>query len=432
MNAADGGGGHITEGGSQAGADLLDPGTAFLMEAFAEEHRADPYPLYARMRAQSPVLEGGNNLWFTFGHDAAHSLLRAKNVSSDEKRSAFFATQIEAGDERALRFAEEESMMLFLDPPDHTRLRSLVSSAFTPRTFERLVPRIQSLTDELLDELADAGADGSTVDLISAFAHPLPVAVICELLGVPRSDEAIFGDWSNTITQSLDPGVLRSEEDNVRIDNARDEVVAYIGRLLERRRDEPGNDLVSALLHARDGDDKLSESELVLMVTLLLIAGHETTVNLIGNGLVALLRHPDQLQRWQADPQLDKRAVDEILRFDSPVQLGMRVATEPLDVSGVTIPAGDQIISILGAANRDPAVFVDPDTLDLARSNAARNMSFGGGIHHCLGMALARTEGQIALGSFVRRFPSVRFADEPTLRARFVLRGYDTIPVTID
>lgn len=406
----------------------IDPGSAFLMAAFDPANRADPYALYREMRQEMAVLDGGIGIWFSFTHAAAHGLLRARNVSSDERTSNEFKANV-GHDPRYQKQAEQEPMMLFTDPPDHTRLRSLVTSAFTPRTVEELMPRIQQLTDSLLDDVADA-AD-QPVDLLEHLARPLPVTIICELLGVPAEDVPAFTKWSDDLTLSIDPGALRSEEDELTIDRATDELKSYTSALLTDRRKSPGGDLISALLEVRDGDDRLTESELVNLVLLLLIAGHETTVNLIGNGIVALLDHPDQLARWRADPSLDKNAVDELLRYDSPVQLGMRVTIEPTEIEGTMIPAGDQVICLLGAANRDPAVFDDPDRLDLGRHNAARNMSFGGGIHHCLGMALARVEGQIALGSLVRRFSTMEMAAPAQVRPRFVLRGYESVQVVV-
>ncbi len=402
----------------------LDLGTQFLMEAFDPANRADPYALYARMREESPVLDAGNHLWFTFSYAGANALLRAKQVSSDERRSRGYQAELEAGT-IPQHIIDNEQSMLFLDPPDHTRLRGLVNSAFTQRRVERMTVRVQERTDALLDELDGAGPS----DLVKHLAYPLPVAVICELLGVPEEDHTQFGAWSHDLTKGLDPGALRTPEDETLIAAAMAELRSYVASLADERRRAPADDLLTALIEARDGDDQMTEGELISMVVLLLVAGHETTVNLIGNGLVAILKNPDQLARWQADPGLTKNAVDEVLRYDSPVQIGMRVTIEPTEVEGVTVPVDEQILILLGAANRDPAMFANPDQLDLGRQNAARNMSFGGGIHHCLGMALARAEGQIVLGSLVSRFSNLQLSDEPVLRERMVLRGYEQIMV---
>lgn len=402
----------------------LDPGSRFLMEAFDPANRSDPYPLYERMRNTSPVFDAGNNLWFTFSHRAANSLLRAKNVSSDERRSNFYKLSLAEG-QLPDHVVEREPNLLFLDPPDHDRLRGLVNSAFTQRTVERLTTRVKQRTDELLEKVPTT----EPIDLVEHLAYPLPVAVICELLGVPEQDHERFGSWSQDLTKGLDPSALRTEADEASIVAAEAELTDYTADLLEVRRANPGDDLISALLAARDGEDRLTEPELISLIVLLLVAGHETTVNLIGNGAVALLRNRDQLERWQADPSMAKTAVDELLRYDSPVQIGMRVTIEPTEIDGVTVPAFDQVLTLLGAANRDPAMFEDPNSLDLTRANAARHMSFGGGIHHCLGMALARTEGQIALGSLVARFPALELVEEPPIRDRFVLRGHERIMV---
>jgi len=317
--------------------------------------------------------------------------------------------------------------MLFLDPPEHTRLRKLVSAAFTPRTVELLASRIEELTATMLDSIAEAGS----VDLIETLAYPLPVAVICELLGVPREDETIFGLWSTTLTKGLDPDILISEADADAIAQARVELDSYTRDLLKRRHNSPGEDLLSGLLAVRDGQDRLSEAELVSMVLLLLIAGHETTVNLIGNGMVALLRNRDELRRWQNEPRLGKNAVEELLRYDTPVQLSGRTLTEPMTIHDVEIPTGDQVITLLGGANRDPVLFDAPNALDLGRDNANRHMSFGGGIHHCLGAALARTEGLIALGRLIERFPTIELTEEPKVGQRFVLRGFEEINIEV-
>lgn len=411
-----------------ADGEQLDRGSLFFLEAFDPVNLADPYPLYARTRTTDPILDGGNNIWFTFTHQAAYRLLRGRNVSSDERNGTFFQRAVADGT-LPDHVLEREPFMLFLDPPDHTRLRALVNKAFTPRRVEAMVERITARTEALLS--ADAFTDGGPVDIVEHLAHPLPVAVICEMLGVPESDHELFGAWSEVMTKSVDPSILRDEADEVAIAGAAAELDRYISELLVDRRAEPTDDLLSALLTARDGEDRLSEAELVSLVVLLLIAGHETTVNLIGNGIVALLRNPDQLAQWQADPSLARNAVDELLRYDPPVQFTMRVMLEETEIEGVTVPPGDQVIVLLGAANRDPSVFDKPDRLDITRANAGRNLAFGGGIHHCLGMTLARIEGQIAIGALLKRFHGISLTVEPTIRSRMVLRGYREISVEL-
>jgi len=404
--------------------DEIDPVTAFLFEAFTPENRANPYQLYAKFRAEQPLLSSGTGLWMTFTHEVAHGLLRSRNTSSDESKSTEFKAMARS-DERLQRQHEVEPLMLFVDPPDHTRLRTLVSRAFTPRTVRELRPRLDQLATKFLDDIDGVGP----IDFVEQVAYRFPVTVICELLGVPVADVPTFESLSDDLTLTIEPGVLRTPEQDAAIDTARIQLAEYIGELLNSRRQQPGDDLISALLAVRDGDDRLTESELISLVTLLLMAGHETTVNLLGNGLVALLRNRDQLDRWRADPSIALAAVDEITRFDSPVQMAMRVMIEDTQLGDQVVPSGDQVITLLGAANRDPAVFADPDRLDLTRANAATNLSFGGGIHHCLGMALARTEAEVVLGQVVQRFSHLELAEEPPMRERFVLRGYERVLV---
>lgn len=400
----------------------IDPGSAFLMQVLDPANRANPYPLFASMRESHPILDSGIGLWFAFTYESTHSLLRSRTTSSDERRSNEFQANL-ATDPRLQAFLETEPLMLFTDPPDHTRLRGLVSRAFTPRTVEKMRPRLEQLADELLDTIDGAGP----IDFVEHVAYRYPVTVICELLGVPVADIPLFQTMSDDLTLTLEPGLIRSEEQQQRIDVARVDLAEYIAALLDDRRRTPGDDLVSALLDARDGEDRLSEPELINMVTLLLLAGHETTVNLLGNSLVSLLSNPDQLQLWRDNPGITRNAVDELTRYDSPVQLAMRVLIEPTEIAGELVPTGEQIITLLGSANRDPLVFDQPDRLDLARGNAAAHMSFGGGIHHCLGMALARTEAEIVLGAMVARFTTIDLVQEPETRTRIVLRGYEEI-----
>ncbi|MBV9893908.1 MAG: cytochrome P450, partial [Chloroflexi bacterium] len=314
--------------------------------------------------------------------------------------------------------------MLVSDPPDHTRLRALVQKAFTPRMVEQLRPRIIAIVGELLDRIAQR--DGA-FDVIADFAHPLPVVVIAELLGVPAEDRVRFSEWSAVLAASLDP--LVSEDLANRVPGARDAVDAYLRGIIAERRKQPRSDLISALVAAEERGDVLSEPELVVMCRLLLIAGHETTVNLIGNGTNALLRHPDQFAKLREDPGLITSAIEELLRYDSPVQMTGRIATEPVQFDGHTVQPGEWILPLLGAANHDPAQFADPERLDLTR-NPNAHVAFGRGIHFCLGAPLARLEGQVAIGALVRRFPSLALAGEPVRRKQITLRGLQSLPVT--
>jgi unspecific monooxygenase len=314
-----------------------------------------------------------------------------------------------------------------MDPPDHTRLRGLVARAFTPRRIEDLRAATEGITNELIEAMA---RQHGTIDLIEAFAYPLPVRVICTLLGVPARDEAIFTEWSRGIARSVDPSILRSPEVETAIVVARHGLQTYLGELLAERRRKPGDDLLSALAAVDVDGDSITAREIVSLAQLLLVAGHETTVNLIGNGALALLRAPDQLALLRQRPELIGPAVDEFLRFDGPVQISQRVAMEDLDLFDHKVRKGDEILLILGAANRDPAAFPEPHRLDVTR-DARKHVAFGGGLHHCLGAALARMEGHIAFKALLDAFPAMELAAPPTRRPTFTLRGLETLPIAL-
>jgi len=392
----------------------------FFVEAMSPAFREDPYPYYERFRGPSPLLRVAETIWFALGHADVTTLLRHPRMSTDEQQHA--AT--EAGN--ALDPNRTRSL-LFMDPPDHTRLRNLVARAFTPRRIEDLRAATEAITAELLDAMP---ADGTPVDLIQAFAYPLPVRVICRLLGIPEADEAVFTGWSRGIARSLDPSVLRSPAVDATIDQARSELRAYLGALLEFRRKSPGDDLLSGLAAVEADGDRISSGEVLSLAVLLLVAGHETTVNLLGNGVLALLRAPDQLALLRRSPDLVGPAVDELLRFDGPVQITQRIATEDMEVVGCQVRRGDEILLVLGAANRDAAVFAEPDRLDVTR-DARRHVGFGGGIHHCLGAVLARMETQIALAALLDRFGRIELAGVPVRRPTFTLRGLESLPVAL-
>jgi len=321
--------------------------------------------------------------------------------------------------------------ILNIDPPDHTRLRKLVSKAFTPRTIERLRPQVQQLVDTMLDRISALCQEQGTVDLISELAFPLPFAVINEMLGMPPGDADQLRSWSHTVTQALDPILALTNAEA--IFEASDRMREVIVDAIEWKRGRPeDDDLLNALIRAEDSGDVLSNMELIDNVVLLFLAGHETTVNLIGNGVYALLCNRAQLERLQAEPDLDANAVEELLRYDSPVQFSRRIALQPLEIAGHPIEPGDFVMTGLGSANHDADKFgPDAEQLLLDRPSAREHVSFGSGIHHCLGAALARMEGQVAIGSLVRRFPGIELAEEPTHNGRIILRGLDVLPVSV-
>jgi cytochrome P450 len=317
--------------------------------------------------------------------------------------------------------------MLSSDPPDHTRLRRLVSAGFTARRIDRLEPRITEIAEELLDQLA-----GQTdVDLIDRYAFALPVQVIGELLGVPAEDRNAFRGWSNAIVEgSLSGDRARAQH----LQASLRELAIYIRGLVAKKRETPGDDLISALLAVRDSDDRLSEDELVSMVYLMLVAGHETTMNLIGTGVYLLLTHPEQRRRLYEDPTLLPNAIEEFLRYEGPVRMtSYRITTEEVELAGVEIPAGSPVLISLLSANRDERRFDEADRLDLARRDTG-HLAFGHGVHFCLGAALARLEGRIAIGLLLRRFPDLRLRvapDELTWRPGLLIRGLTSLPVDL-
>jgi len=398
------------------GLDLFDP-------AF----RADPYPHYRRLREAAPVAAMAPGMWVLTRHADCTALLRDNrfghpNPDTPPANPMFSQNSAAAG----MLYAPDGTPVLsFLlqNPPGHTRLRRSVSRAFTARMVARLEPRVEQIVDGLLDDALSTGS----VDLIPALARPLPVTVISELLGVPPEDHTRFTEWSNTLARGVDPVFLLSPGVVEQVARARGEFQDYFRDLAALRRRRPGDDLLSALVSV----DELTEAELLVTCTLLLVAGHETTVNLIGNGTLALVRHPEALARFRSDPSIAADVVEELLRYDSPVQIVGRTALTDAEIAGVSIARGDLVLGLVGAANRDPAVFPDPDRLDLDRT-AIRHLSFGNGIHFCLGAPLARLEGRIALRRLMERAPGLRLVGEPRWKENVVLRGLDHLPVDLD
>ena len=393
-----------------------------LFNPLLPEFHADPYPFYRRLREKEPIHRSPMGFYVLTRHDDCVAVLRDGRFGREEFQQMLTAVYGDESEKPAL-----PRSMLFRDPPDHTRLRALVSKAFTPRVVEGMREHIQEIVDRLLDRVQDAGR----MDVIEDLAYPLPVTVICEMLGVPVDAHASIRGWSADIARSLDAIGLPSDQDIVeRGRRARRALADYFRRLVPERRARPQNDLLSGLIAAEEQGDKLTADEVIAMCLLLFIAGHETTVNLIGNGTLALLRHPEQWRALQADPRLIPNAIEELLRYDSPVQRTARIANTDADVAGEPIAKGAMVVTVLGAANRDPAHFVDPDRLDVRRKDP-RHISFGFGIHFCLGAPLARVEGQLAIGTLLRRMPRLALAvDTLEWRESSVLRGLKRLPVT--
>ncbi len=384
------------------------------------EFVADPYPTYHRLRAKDPVYHSPLGFWVLTRYEDVVAVLRDPRLAKEAIASVV-----------AARFGVEVPpgmglSMLDRDPPDHTRLRGLVSKAFTPRVVEALRPHIQQIVDDLLERVEAAGS----MDLIEEFAYPLPVVVICEMLGVPVEDHERFKGWSLEIARSLDLILQPPDSDLARRSaHARHALTDYFRGLIAERRASPRADMLSALIAAEEAGDRLSEQELMATCILLLVAGHETTVNLIGNGTLALLRHPDELRRLRENPALIASAVEELLRYDGPVQRTARIPSAAVAIGGLTIQAGEMVMPFIGAADRDPAHFPDPDRLDIARRDN-RHVAFGLGIHFCLGAPLARLEGQIAINTLAQRLPKLALAtDRPEYRQSLTLRGLKTLPV---
>jgi len=393
-----------------------------LFNPLLPEFHADPYPFYRRLREKEPVHQSPMGFWVLTRYEDCVAVLRDQRFGREEFQQMLSSVYGDDSEKPQL-----PRSMLFRDPPDHTRLRALVSKAFTPRMIETMRDHIQEIVDRLLDRVQDTGR----MDVMEDLAYPLPVTVICEMLGVPVTDHASIRGWSADIARSLDAIGLPSDQAIVeRGRTSRRALAGYFRRLVPERRARPQQDLLSGLIAAEEQGDKLSQDEVIAMCLLLFIAGHETTVNLIGNGTLALLRHPDQMRKLQADPALIGNAVEELLRYDSPVQRTARITSVDAEVGGQPMPKGTMVITALGAANRDPAQFPDPDVLDVTRKDP-RHISFGFGIHFCLGAPLARVEGQLALGTLLRRMPKLALAESnPEWRESSVLRGLKRLNVT--
>lgn len=384
---------------------------------------ADPYPFYRRLREEAPVFKAPQGFWLITRYEDVALSLRDRRFGKD------FVGNMERryGDSSGMQeptIASLACTMLVLDPPDHTRLRGLVNKAFTARRVADMRPRIKKLVDEQLDRIMDKGE----MDVMRDLAHRLPVIVICDMLGIPEDHRAPFLAGSNVNGRILEPVPMTREE----LDQANrntEMAGAYFRQLCDLRRRDPQDDLTTELVRAEEAGDKLTAEELEANIGLLFGAGHETTTNLIGNGLLALHRNPDQWERMKAEPDLIPNAVEELLRYDSSVQLTGRVTHAEVELGGVQIGPQESVIALLGAANRDPAQYPDPDRLDIGREHI-RPMSFGGGIHHCLGAQLARLEAELVFAALVERMPGLTLPekDQPAWRRSFTLRGLSRLP----
>jgi cytochrome P450 len=390
--------------------------------AIDQDFIQDPYALYDRMRQQAPAIQvtmpGGVTVWLVTRYEESRTLLADPTTTKVPKN---LPKRFNIDMDQPEYFPALTAHMLNSDPPDHTRLRTLVNKAFTSRTVERLRPRIERIIDDLLDEMA--GHD--QVDLLDSYAFPLPNTVICELLGVPQGDRDTFRSWSNTLV---------SVEASEKVVMASEAMTTYLTDLIASKRANPAEDLLTALIQAVDEGDRLDERELVSTSFLLMSAGHETTVNLIGNSMLALLRNPEQLAKLRNDPSLLPCAVEEFLRYESPIDMTtLRLTTEPVRLGDVVIPADEAVFVSLCAVNRDISRFTRAGELDITRKGAG-HLAFGHGIHYCLGAPLARLEGQLAIGKLISRFPHLALAVDPAkLRWRFstLFRGLETFPVAL-
>ena len=403
----------------------IQANTIMPVDVTSASFKANPFPFYAQLRAQAPVFPVTlmkQRAWLITRYDDVLNVLKDERFAKD-RRNAMTDEQLKKAPWVPPMFKPLERNMLDLDSPDHTRLRALVHKAFTPRMVEKMRDQIQLLANQLLDAVEPK----SSMDLMADFALPLPLTVIGQILGVPASDNAKFHHWSKVLISGgtnrnmivLIPHIMA--------------FMRYLKKLIKERRADHKDDLITALVQAKDGNDQLSEDEILAMIIVLLIAGHETTVNLIGSGTLALLEHPDQFEMLRNEPELIKTAVEELLRYVCPVEMATeRYAREDIEIAGTTIPRGELVMAVIGSANRDEHYFENPDMLDITRKNN-KHLAFGHGVHFCLGAPLARLEGQIALSTLIQRMPNLRLniaPDQVRWRGTFVLRGLEALPVS--
>ena len=405
--------------------------TAPVFNPFDPSFRANPHPFYDALRRDDPVHRAIGGLVVLTRYDDVANVLRSNDFSRDVEKSAKPLDTPVSQRQRQRRTTGTKSI-LNLDPPDHTRLRRLVSKSFTPSAIERLRPLIERFVDEALDVVERRVSDGSEMELIDDLAFPVPFLVISAMLGMPteRADE--LREWSRILTQTLEPTVTLDDLDAA--DRAFGGLIPFLTEVIAQRRAAPGDDMLSQLIAAEEAGDTMSTPELITFVVLLYVAGHETTVNLIGNSVLALLQNPDQLAIARTDG-LDANAIDELLRFDGPVQHTVRIPLKParfvVDGRVVEVEPGERVLTSLGAASHDPSVFANPHSLDLRRPNANKHLGFAAGIHYCLGSSLAKLETQIAIESLLRRFSRIELASEPHWRDRLTIRGVDRLALAV-
>lgn len=415
---------------------VVTPGVVGFVASPALRRRPDR--LYRWLRQIDPVHQSPFGVWLLSRHEDVAEALRNPDLGSDETKADLEALRRSLkvtamlGRRHGARaqggpFATVVSqMMLFRDPPDHTRLRALVARAFTPKRVAALQERVEAILDELLEEPARRGR----IELMHELAYPLPARVICELLGVAAGDRPLIVKHAPALAGGLDPLPMRSPEAVAAANTATEQITALLDQLLTARQENPGDDLVSALIEAENDGDRLSRPELLAMLGLVLIAGHETTANLIGNAIVALLRQPEQMARLRADPGLDRTAVEELLRHDGPINMVSRVTLRPVTIAGARVPAGRIVVPLVAAANRDPAVFSDPDRLDVGR-DPNPHLAFSAGTHYCIGASLARLEAGIVIPTLCRTFPYLHLEAPPLRRPSFTIRGYQRLDLSL-
>jgi cytochrome P450 len=403
-------------------ADARELAASFDIEKLTPEFYENPYPIYRALREHEPIKRMPNGSWFLTRYDDLVSAYKSAKVFSSDKKKEFFPKY---GD--SLLYEHHTASLVFNDPPAHTRVRRLIMGALSPRAIASMEPDLIALVNRLLDAMAGKG----NVDLIDDFASAIPIEVIGNLLDVPQDERGPLRDWSLAILGALEPVI--GPEAFARGNKAVKDFLSYLEILVARRRSKPGNperDVLTRLIQGEDNGERLTEKELLHNCIFLLNAGHETTTNLIGNGLVALSGHPAEKKRLIDNPDLIKTAVEEILRFESSNQLGNRMTTERVELGGVTLPPGTSVTLCIGAANRDPAQFADPETFDIGRA-PNRHLAFGTGAHQCAGMALARLEGAIAISRFLARFPDYALDGAPVRGGRVRFRGFLSVPCVV-